>query len=219
MEEKSKKKFLERETTRREFLKLTGKGFGGAVISMSILSMLGCESEQTVAYALPSGLLVADASRCTGCQRCEISCTSIHDEKVQPFISRIKVSENYNFGNDGPRIDYYRQNGQFGNLSMSPETFKQCRDPYCGRACPAGAIYSDPKQGNARVVDASKCIGCGACEEACPWHLPTVDPETKKSTKCVACGFCAENCPTGALKMIPWEDVKKAMRRNGYRFS
>ncbi|MDY0236461.1 MAG: ferredoxin-like protein [Gudongella sp.] len=219
MEENTKKKFLERETTRRDFLKLTGKSLGGVAISMSILSMLGCESEQAVAYALPTGLLIADPTKCTGCQRCELTCTSFHDGKIQPYISRVKVAENYNFGTEGPKIDYWKRDGEFGNLMMNPETCKQCREPYCGRACPVGAISADPKQGNARVVDTTKCIGCGACEEACPWGMPTVDPETKKSTKCVACGLCAEHCPTGALTLVPWEDVKKAMRRSEHRFS
>ncbi|MEI6262371.1 MAG: 4Fe-4S dicluster domain-containing protein, partial [Deltaproteobacteria bacterium] len=51
------------------------------------------------------------------------------------------------------------------------------------------------------------------CVQACPWHVPNVDPETEKSSKCITCGACAAACPTGALSVIPWEDVKIAMNK------
>jgi len=216
--DQEKKKFLDRERTRRDFLKLTGKSIGGAVVSLSILNLFGIEAEAAQAYALPQGLLIADKSKCTGCQRCETLCSSIHDGKVQPFISRIHVSENYNFGQDGPKLNYIKEDGQFGNFKMNPDTCKQCREPFCGRACPVGAITADTKWKNARTVNKEKCVGCGACVKACPWKMPKIDPEAKKASKCVTCGMCADNCPTGALTVISWEDVKIAMNKNKHLF-
>ena len=61
-----------------------------------------------------------------------------------------------------------------------------------------------------RVVDTDKCIGCGACVEACPWHMPTVNPETGKSSKCIACGACVAGCPSGALSIVDWDAVTSA---------
>ena len=29
--------------------------------------------------------------------------------------------------------------------------------------------------------------------------------------KCISCGACVAGCPTSALRMIPWEDVAKAL--------
>lgn len=72
------------------------------------------------------------------------------------------------------------------------------------------AISADPVTG-ARVIDEDKCVGCGACVNACPWHMPRVDVEKHKSTKCISCGACVAGCPTSALRMIPWEDVAKAL--------
>ena len=222
MNDVEKKSFLARETTRREFLKLTGKGIGGTIVSMSILSLFGCTEDAPVAalaFALPTGLLISDPSRCTGCQRCETTCSLLQEGKVSSYISKIRVAENYNFGTNGPKLDFWSKDGHYGNFMMTPETCKQCREPFCGRACPVGAISADPKNNNARTVDKEKCIGCGACADACPWHFPRLDPETNKSSKCVACGICATVCPTGALKVIPWEDVKYTMNRNGYRLA
>ena len=62
----------------------------------------------------------------------------------------------------------------------------------------------------ASVVDPNKCIGCGACVEACPWHMPTVNPETGKSSKCIACGACVAGCPSGALSIVDWDAVTSA---------
>ena len=73
-----------------------------------------------------------------------------------------------------------------------------------------GAISVRESDG-VRVIDKDKCVGCGACAAACPFGMPTIDPETSKSTQCVACGFCAANCPCGALKIVKWEDVAAAM--------
>ena len=54
------------------------------------------------------------------------------------------------------------------------------------------------------------CIGCGACHDACPWHMPTVNPETGKSSKCIACGACVAGCPSGALSIVDWDAVTSA---------
>ena len=78
----------------------------------------------------------------------------------------------------------------------------------CEAACPFGAIHV--VEGRLAAVDAEKCVGCGACTQACPWHMPTVNPETKKSSKCIQCGACAEGCVTGALSIIPWDKIAAA---------
>ncbi len=220
MLENDKKGFFERTHTRRVFLQTSGRGIAGLAVSFSVLSLFGCSEfpEDVVGYALPTGLLIADRSRCTGCQRCEMMCTIANDGKAQSYISRVKVNRNFNFGVDGPTDNYRNEDGHMGNFIMTPETCKQCKDPECGNACPVKAIKASELNG-ARVVDESICIGCGACAAACPWNMPTVDPERMKSTKCILCGVCAQHCISGAIRVIPWEDVRVAMKQNGYTFA
>ena len=148
---------------------------------------------------------MSNAARCTGCGRCEVNCTLFNDGKVMPFISRVKMTRNLYLGNN-----HDGKGGVYADFNYKPDTCHQCADPACLKACPVQAIYVDEKTGT-RMIDESKCVGCGACAAACPYGMPTVDPEAKHSTKCVACGYCASMCPCGALKVCTWEEVAEAM--------
>ncbi len=203
------KGFLSKEYTRRQFLKLSGKSLAGVALSSSLLTLFATTQAEVdkgavSTWALPQGLLVVNAAKCTACQRCEINCTLTNDGEVGSYMSRVKTT----------RKLFYADNGESGLYSWTyryyPDTCKQCADPACGNACPMKAIYADEKTG-VRMIDEEKCVGCGMCVNACPWKMPTINPATRKSTKCIACGACAEGCVSGALTIIPWEDVAAAM--------
>lgn len=210
--------FLEEERTRREFLKLTGKGVIGAAVSMSVLNYFGCSADAQ-GWVLAQGVLIAERHRCVGCQMCEANCSAFNDGKVSPYISRVKVSRNFNFGKEILPVDKFGYaDGYFGNKLMTPDTCKQCDDPWCANACPMKAIYADSGTG-VRKVDVNKCIGCGVCTKSCPWNMPTVDPDTKKSTKCILCGLCAQYCPSGALRLVGWGEVRRIMEKLGFKIN
>ncbi len=44
------------------------------------------------------------------------------------------------------------------------------------------------------AFDATRCIGCGECEKACPRTWPSSAPDGWRAG-CTACGRCAEACP------------------------
>lgn len=197
--------FLDSEMTRRQFLKISGKGIAGLTVSATMLSLFGCtqeqiDSEQVVTWAMPQGLLVVNTAKCTGCKRCEINCTLFNDQVSSSYTSRVKISRNLHIhNNDGLLMN---------SFTYYPDTCRQCEVPACGEACPKDAIFADDK--GVKKVDQEKCIGCGACVDACPWHMPTVNPETQKSSKCIACGACVSGCPTGALSIVSWDAVTAA---------
>lgn len=201
----NKTKFLDKDYTRRQFLKLSGKTLAGVTLSSTMLATLGltaASAENATVWAMPQGLLVVDPDKCTGCLRCEINCSLVNDGVVSSHLSRIKMARNLTSSRNGNGL--YTEN----NWVYFPDTCRQCEDPACGNACPMKAIYAD--ENGIKRVDESKCVGCGACAAACPWHMPTINPETKKSTKCVQCGACAAGCVTGALSIIPWDAVSAA---------
>lgn len=209
MSTETKTGFLDKEMTRRQFMKISGKTLAGLTLSATMLQLFGCTQEdvdngKVTAWATPTGLLVVNADKCTGCQRCEINCTVVNNGAASSHLSRIKVTRNL----------YTNKNeiGMFDTMWVYfPDTCRQCATPACGTACPKGAITAN-EQG-VKVIDEAKCIGCGACVQACPWKMPTINPETQKSTKCIQCGACVAGCPTSALSIINWDEVTAAAQK------
>jgi Fe-S-cluster-containing dehydrogenase component len=207
---------LNKTASRRDFLKYAGTGLAGAMAALTLggaATFKTKDGKELRVWALPTGALVHDPNRCVGCKRCEAACTVLNDGKISAYISRIKVSRNLNFGVKGVSSAFAKADGQLGNFRIVAETCRQCADPACGKACPLGAIYTQATTA-ARIVDANKCVGCGACQDACPWHIATIDPEKKVSTKCTTCDGdpnCAKNCPTGALRLLPYAEAEKLL--------
>ncbi|MGE5508991.1 MAG: 4Fe-4S dicluster domain-containing protein [Chitinophagales bacterium] len=201
---------LSAETTRRGFLKATL----GTAVGFSALGLLAKKagSAPFVILENASGVILADASLCAGCKRCELACTEFNDGKAQPTMARIKVSRNYNFGPKGVQRAGKAEGGEWGNFRIVQDTCKQCPHPVpCATACPHSAIVADPKTG-ARIVDPTKCVGCKICQKACPWEMMSFNEDTDKATKCFLCNGapkCVKACPLSALKYIPWRDLTK----------
>lgn len=190
--------------TRRGFVKVSG-AFVASMVALGLLPDTAAAAPTSSKgkvdyYATPSHVLKVNRARCTGCQRCEMSCTLQNDGVSQPAAARIHVHDGYQFGKELGSGD-----GIYYSCEWNVRACHMCKTALCQTACPQGAILTDDN--GIRYVDAEKCVGCGTCVAACPYHMPVVNTVTGKSSKCIACGRCAEQCPNGAIELIEWEDV------------
>lgn len=196
---------------RRDFL-----AGSGAAIAAGALSICGRELPATAAeqsapaasrtYAASGGYLVYDSRLCLGCQSCMFICSLTHEGEANPTHSRIQIIR------DAPSFTRYPY-----DITMS--VCRQCVTPLCVQNCPTGACHVESANGNVRMIDEGKCIGCKRCIESCPQrpHRTVWNPVKKKSTKCDLCAnapywiqkggpagnqACVEICPAKAIKLV-----------------
>lgn len=123
--------------------------------------------------------MVIDLRRCVGCHACTVVCKMEHMSPKD--ASRSWVEE----------ID----KGTYPNVSRIklPRLCNECEDAPCVKACPVAATY--PADGGVIVVDTEKCIGCGACVNACPYDARFLDEENKVDK----CDLCYERITLGLV--------------------
>ena len=78
------------------------------------------------------------------------------------------------------------------------------------KGCPLSCAWchnpESRKAGPEIAFDAKKCIGCGACREACPERaLSEENPCYIDRGRCTLCFACVQECPSGALERVGGE--------------
>ena len=95
------------------------------------------------------------------------------------------------------------------------ESCQNCLAASCQKVCPRGAISFVNGKSH---IDPEKCIKCGKCEKACPYHaiihlerpcqaacgMDAIGADDHgraviNQDKCVSCGQCLVSCPFGAI--------------------
>ncbi len=151
-----------------------------------------------------AGYLVHDSTKCAFCMTCMMACSLSHEGKENLSLSRIQIDSN--------ALGHYPS-----DLVMN--VCRQCTTPVCVQNCPTEACHVDTANGNVRVIDEKKCIGCQTCINSCPQipHRTIWNQAANKATKCDLClntpywgekggpdgkQACVELCPMNAIKLV-----------------
>lgn len=156
-----------------------------------------------------------DGSLCIACRGCQVACkqwNELPEEKTEFFAA----PEGYQNPADLSPITWnlikFHERTENGSLHwfFRRRHCSHCTEAACIEVCPVEpkAMTRHPLFGTV-YVDQERCIGCGACQEACPFQVPHVDEELSKSRKCTGCydrvendllPACATTCPTKAIR-------------------
>jgi len=202
--------------SRRDFLSLSKNMLIGTGIAGLTPGLIWLDNAMA-AIPASEGYLLVDTKKCQGCASCMLACSLVHEGVENLTLSRIQVIQN--------PFESYPDD-------VTIEQCRQCVDPACVKACPEDALKANAKYGNVRMVDRTKCIGCGDCAEACPYMPSRAVISDEKSRKCDLCAntpyhwddagggpngkqACVEVCPVGAIKFTKKIPVQKG--DNGYK--
>jgi protein NrfC len=195
-------KAAQKKYSRRNFLAVGGTALAGGALAVYSPKTTAAKVEE--GYALSTRYLVYDSKHCAGCYGCMLACSLVHEGETNLSLSRIQVHRAV--------LDEYP-------FDIQINVCRQCPEPLCVENCPTGACHVSAENGNIRMIDAEKCIGCMTCIESCPFipHRPIWNHITEKAMKCDMCTdtpyynkkggingtqACVEACPANALKVV-----------------
>ncbi len=176
--------------------------------------------EQPARAALPTGSTKAlygmgiDVDKCIGCGKCVQACRT-ENHVPGEFFHRTWV-ERYVIGKDGEVLVSSIGSGTSQSTDgltekdvlrsfFVPKLCNQCENPPCVQVCPVTATFQTDD--GVVLIDASRCIGCRYCIQACPYGARFFNPITETADKCTFCYHrvtqgllpaCVEVCPTQA---------------------
>jgi len=121
---------------------------------------------------------VIDNRKCIGCHACSVACKAENHVPLGVFRTWVRCVDSGQFPDTRRHFQVTRCN--------------HCDNPPCVAVCPVAAMYR--RRDGIVDFDPSRCIGCKACMQACPYDAVYIDPERATAAKC---HFCAHRVEAG----------------------
>ena len=197
----------EKKFSRRAFVTRSGTALAGGAISAAVAVTATGEAEaaqQQTSYPRSTRYLVYDSRGCAGCLACMLACSLVHEGVMSLSLAKIQV---------------HRAVLKVYPLDIHQNVCRQCPIPLCVAVCPTGACHVSTANGNVRMIDEAKCVGCQMCVNSCPQlpHRVIWNPAKRKASKCDMCvnapfhtkkggpdgvQACVEACPANSLRVV-----------------
>jgi tetrathionate reductase subunit B len=158
-------------------------------------------------------VFVIDVDKCTGCYACQFVCKDEHVgndwspiAKPQPDTGQFWMHLQEYIRGTVPKVE----------MHYLPLLCQHCDEAPCLEACQVeGVIYK--REDGLVEVDPTKCTGCRACVDVCPYDAIYFNDDLNIAQKCTGCAHlldggewkvprCADACPTEALMFGEEED-------------
>jgi Fe-S-cluster-containing dehydrogenase component len=112
--------------------------------------------------------MVIDLQKCVGCGACALSC------KTENNTQNRTNGQTFNWA------DFiHKTEGEFPNVRYTamPVLCNHCTDAACVEACPVTPKAMHKHANGMTMHNQKRCIGCRACQEACPYSVEEVKKE------------------------------------------
>lgn len=170
-----------------------------------------------------------DTQSCIKCFACVLGCAVENRQRLQ---------RDFNYGVEKSMIESHdylnyltvetKEVGTFPDV-LNIAAFKHCQHcehPKCVDVCPTYALIKEDN--GAVTLDQSKCVGCRACIDVCPYDVPKFSPVTGKTYKCTMCNdrleadlptACSAACPSVAIVSGNRDEVVAEARKRAAHYS
>lgn len=113
--------------------------------------------------------MVIDLQRCVGCSACAIACKNGNNTAPS------RDGQTHNWSDFLPEVS-----GVFPNVryTMRPVLCNHCSEPACVAECPVNPQAMFKTDDGIVMHNNERCIGCLACQEACPYSQAQVAPDS-----------------------------------------